>query len=375
VSGRTLKRLLDAVPADREAEERAWRIVEASYADRRPLPRATRMRPALVLAALAVAVAAAVLSPPGRAVVDAVRRTIGIEHAATTLFRLPAPGRLLVSGPGGTWVVASDGSKRRLGDYTQASWSPHGLFVVAAAPDQLTTLEPTGRVHWTLARPRIRFPRWGGTRTDTRIAYLAGSRLHVVAGDGTGDSAPAGLPNAAPAAPAWRPAATARHVLAYLTADGRVVVLDTGAGRRWARARPAGSRLLAWSPDGTRLAVAGGSRVVLFDPLGRHTRAVPARGVRAVAFAPDGRLALLRGRTILVVSGSRVRTVFAAPGRLSGLAWSPDGKWLLTSLRRADQWVFVQAGGAHRVLGVAHIARQFGGTATLDGWVPPAPGP
>src|SRR5204863_4672938 len=171
VSERALKRLLAATPADREAEERAWEIVRASYGDRQPVlrPAPARLRPALVLAAVAVAAAAAALSPPGRAVVNAVRRTIGIQHAAPALFRLPAPGRLLVSGPGGTWVVAADGSKRRLGDYAQAAWSPHGLFVVAASANELAALEPSDRVHWTLARPHIGFPRWGGAHGDTRI--------------------------------------------------------------------------------------------------------------------------------------------------------------------------------------------------------------
>jgi len=370
VNERAVKRLLEAVPGDREAEERAWAIVRASYAGRQPLRGRARLRPGLVLAALAVAVAAATLSPPGRAVVNAVRRTIGIQHAAPALFRLPAPGRLLVSGSGGTWLVAADGSKRRLGDYVQASWSPHGLYVVAATTNQLATLEPGGRVHWTLARRQIRFPRWGGAHADTRIAYLSASRLHVVAGDGTGDLDAAGLPAAARVAPTWQPTDAARHVLAYVTTRGRVLVLDSDRGSvRWVSARHGRARALAWSPDGKRLALAAATRVVLFDARSGRNRAVRVKGVRALAFAPDGRLALLRGRSVLELKGSQLRTVFAAPGRLQGLAWSPDGRWLLTSLPRADQWVFVQARGEHRVLGVSHIAGQFGGVPTLDGWL------
>src|SRR5437588_548289 len=161
-----------AATADREAEERAWVVVRAAYAEHEPVRARPPLRwaPAFAVLLGAAAVAAAAFSPPGRAVVDAVRRTIGIEHAAPALFRLPAPGRLLVSGNGGTWLVAADGSKRRLGDYTQAAWSPHGLFVVAATGNELATLEPRdGSVHWSLARPRIAFPRWGGSRTDTRV--------------------------------------------------------------------------------------------------------------------------------------------------------------------------------------------------------------
>ena len=64
-----------------------------------------------------------------------------------------------------------------------------------------------------------------------------------------------------------------------------------------------------------------------------------------------------------------MRPLFTAPGRLSGLAWSPDGRWLLTSLPAADQWIFV---GRGRVLAVSHIARQFDGISSLDGWMPGA---
>src|SRR5439155_4125511 len=159
-----VKRIFDEMPVDPEAEERAWAGVHAAYARHEPFRPPARRWPLAVAVALAAVVAAAI-SPPGRAVVDAVRRTIGIEHAAPALFRLPAPGRLLVSGAGGTWVVSADGSKRRLGDYAQASWSPHGLFVVAARPDEVVATEPNGTVHWSLARRRVTFPRWGGTRT------------------------------------------------------------------------------------------------------------------------------------------------------------------------------------------------------------------
>ena len=71
--------------------------------------------------------------------------------------------------------------------YREASWSPFGRFVVASRPNELVALTPEGDVRWSLARPNIRFPRWGGTRTDTRIAYLSGDELRVVGGDGKGD--------------------------------------------------------------------------------------------------------------------------------------------------------------------------------------------
>lgn len=362
-----MKRVFDDVPADAKAEERAWRVVSAAFGAREPRPRRRSLVPVVVLLA-AVAAVAALLSQPGRAVVDSVRRSIGIEGARPALLALPAPGRLLVSGAGGTWVVQPDGSMRRLGPYEQASWSPHALYVAGATRDGLAAVQPSGgQVHWQLARPAIRFPRWGGTRTDTRIAYLTAGRLHVVAGDGTGDRPLPGQP--ARVAPAWKPA-TSAHVLAYVSGEGRVVVVDadreTVAWESRAYPHPAA---LAWSPDGRTLALATRAEVVLLDGSTGRAHIVEAGGARALAFAADGRLALLRGNGVLVWSHRRLRTLFAAPSRLAGIAWSPDGRWLLSSLPAADQWVFVQTRGASRVVAVSHIRRQFGGEPTLDGWM------
>ena len=354
-----VKRLLERVPADREAEERAWSVVRAAYAEREPVRRAPRRRLMLAGVALAVAVAAAAFSPPGQAVVNAVRRTIGISHAAPALFRLPAPGRLLVSGGGGgTWVVNVDGSKRRLGDYAEAAWSPHGLYVIAATSTEVAAVEPSnGGVRWSIARPDVAFPRWGGSRTNTRVAYLSAGQLHVVAGDGTGDAAVAGRSRTAPA---WRPGD--RLQLAFVASDGRVRLL--GAWRSSLRyAKP---RALVWSPDGKKLLLVTPRQLVLFDPASGRAHVLRLRGVSAAAFSPQGQLAVVHGRALLVFDGERTRTLYKTLNRLQGLAWSPNGRWLLTALPSADQWIFV---GGRRVLAVSHIARQFGGTSSLDGWV------
>src|SRR5207248_5899752 len=198
--------------------------------------------------------------------------------------------------------------------------------------------------------PAIRFPRWSGQSGDTRIAYLTTSRLHVVAGDGTGDVDAEGLPAAARVAPAWRPSGNRRTQLAYVTTHGRVAVLNPDRGNvAWFSDGYAGPRALAWSPDGRKLVLAARTKVVVFDGRSGRAHTVRVEGVRSIAFAPDGRLALLRGRAVLLLDGSRVRTLFIAPGRLAGLAWSPDGRWLLTGLPSADQWIFLQTARGHRV--------------------------
>ncbi|HZR94292.1 MAG TPA: hypothetical protein VFA56_01275 [Gaiellaceae bacterium] len=354
----TIKRALEDVPVDPAAEERAWAVVRTAYAQRVPVARRSRRWP-VVAVVVAVAAAAAVLSPPGRAVVDAVRRSIGVSHAAPALFRLPAPGRLLVSGPGGAWVVSADGSKRRLGSWTEAAWSPHGLFVVGAHGDELAALEPAGGAErWTLGRPDVASPRWGGTRTDTRIAYLSGGRLRVVAGDGTGDRE---IGPARAVAPVWRPES---HVVAYRARAG-VAVVDVDTRRVLARHAARGVRALAWSPDGRTLAAAD-ARVVHLWRTGAPQLELRIPGVRALAFAADGRLALLRSREIVVVSGGEAQTAFEWRTPLAGLAWSPDGSWLATAIPAADQLVFV---GRRGVRAVGNAARQFGGAVSLDGWV------
>jgi hypothetical protein len=360
-----VKRALERIPADRDAEERAWAVVRSAFAEREAVPRRRAGgRWALAAVALAVVCAAAALSPPGRAVVNAVRRSIGIEHAAPALFRLPSSGRLLVSGRGGTWVVAADGSKRRLGSWPYASWSPHGLFVVVASHDGLAAVEPRdGTVRWSLGRPDVALPSWGGTRTDTRIAYFSGESLRVVAGDGTGDRLLAR--RAVRVAPVWRPE---RHEVAFVSASGIVVVENVDSGDVVARHRVDGSvRWLAWSVDGARLAVATSRGVSIF---GRKAVTLQLRNIGAVAFARDGALALLSSEALLVYGPEGVQTVLRVQTRLAGVAWSPDGRWLVTSLPRADQWVFV---GRRRVLAVSHIARQFAGPSpSLDGWLPGA---
>jgi hypothetical protein len=366
VSERRLKRILDSTPADREAEDRAWQVVRAAYAEREPVPRRVP-RLALALAVAAIAVTAAVVSPQGRAVVDAVRRTIGVEHAAPALFRLPADGRLLVSGEGGAWIVDADGSKRRLGDYAHASWSPHALFVIASGANELAALEPAGDVHWSLARPGVAHVSWGGSRTDTRIAYLSDGRLRIVGGNGTGDRA---LPlRVGDVPPVWRPGNVRQ--LALVGPRGNVVLYDVDRSSAvWTSAAYPRPRALAWMDDGTELALATATHLVLLRPADGQARSFPIAGIRALAFS-SGRLALLRGNSVALFDGGATpRQLFAAPARPSGLAWSPDGRWLATTLPAADQWVFVQARGGRRVLAVSRIRSQLGGAVSLDGWAP-----
>jgi len=357
-------------PGEEAAGDRAWEVVRAAYAQREPVAWPRRHARPLIAGAVVVAAIAAVLSPPGRSVVHSLRKTIGVKQARPALFSLPTSGQLLVSSRGGVWIVHRDGSKRRLGSYRDAAFSPHGLFIAATRGDELAALDPRGNVRWTLARPAPRFPAWTGTRTDTRIAYISGGRLRIVAGDGTGDHV---LARAALVAPVWRPGPG--RVLAY--SDGkRAVVLDADTGAVLRHLEPAPKRL-AWSTDGRLLLVFspyetrvydGSRRVAADDPsdatfdrdaafVGRTHEVVAVRAAGSPAGAGSSVFSLSTGRTL-----------FRGTGNFNRLAWSPNGRWLLVSWPTADQWVFLRPGRPRRIVGASRISSQFGGFPRVEGW-------
>ncbi len=272
-----------------------------------------------------------------------------------------------------------DGSKRLLGRYAEASWSPHGLFVAVTREHELLAVDPKGKVRWSLARSgRISLPRWAPD--GYRIAYLDGSALRIVVGDGTGDHLLDSHVDAV--APAWRPSTAHAHILAFVTAADRLVIVDVDGGevlaRRQLHERP--SELL-WSSDGRRLAVIGSNELALFGSSGaRLTELHVRRKLGAAAFVPGSH------ELTVILGGSRSDAVtfdldrprsdpaevFSGSGRFSGLAWSPDGRWLLLAWPTADQWVFVPAGDG-RIDAVAGLAAQFSPGSrrrppSLEGW-------
>lgn len=388
---RELRRALLGIqpPDELGAQRRSWQLARAAFDDREPAPWPRRHARALVAAAAGIALVAAVLSPPGRARIDDVREAIGTEKvvgvspARPALFSLPAAGRLLVVAPTGAWVLDADGSKRRLGDYDQASWSPNGLHVVASTRSQLVAVRPSGEVRWTLARPRVHDARW--SPSGFRIAYLSGSNLRLVAGDRTGDRR---VDGASTVAPAWRPGQ--QHVLAYVTPAGRLRVVDTDADRTvWSAPVRAVPAHVEWSADGTRLLAVvplSPSRFALtvYDASGRRLQSLPLPGAfRDAAFAPEGhRIALARSREerseLLIVDADLLRQqepVFQGKGVFSDVTWAPGGRWLLLGWESADQWLFVRSTDVEKIKAVSSLAVQFdpGGDGAgefprVEGW-------
>jgi hypothetical protein len=354
-------------PDEVSAGSRTWDVVGAAFRGRDPVPVAHRRTRPLALACVVLAVAAgAAATTPGRAVIGSLRRAVGVEHARPVLFALPTAGRLLVGSSSGPWIVRADGSKRLLAGWDDAAWSPFGRYVVATGHDEVAALDEDGHVRWTLARPRARLAAWGGTPTDTRIAYLTRSRLHVVGGDGRHD-VDAALRAAADVRPAWRPGKP--FVVAYADTRGRIAAYETDTGAlRWRTPPLPGVRSLAWSADGTHLLAVSKDKVATIR---NGILRVTYRGsVSTAAFGPHDELALARTRA--GASEVRVgdRVVFRGTGRFGGLAFSPDGGWLLVSWPTADQWVLVHLRAPHRLVAVSRVTDDLGGGAfpQLEGW-------
>jgi hypothetical protein len=376
------------VPDERDAELRAWNVVRAAFEEREPESPSRRLplRPLVVLAAAAALVAAA-LSPAGRDALDSIRdRVSGDDEPPVALTRLPAAGPLLVVSESGPWVVRTDGSKRLLGDYDDASWSPRGRFVVATGGQRLTAVEPDGDPRWQLTRPEtLADARWSPF-PGFRIAYRAEDSLRIVDGNGTDDSLLAR--GVASVAPAWRTRPEGEYVLAFADRRGVVRVADVEALRElWqvtVRGRIDG---LTWSGDGRQLLVVTRRSLSVYAepgrlvrsialPSGTHTTAAAFRpGTGEIAYAVMSEAGEV-SRVLLATSprgGSR--PVFNGRGPLTDLVWSPNGRWLLIGWPDADQWVFLRQPGVRRIVSVESVRREFdpGGTGAgsfprVTGW-------
>jgi hypothetical protein len=369
----------EPLPGAAEAGRRGLALVERAYAERRPAGRPVLPRLAVALA-IAALLTALLLSPAGAAVRDWIGDvfTAGVRNAQPALTDVPGGGRLLVQSPRGPWVVQPDGSRRLLGRYNEASWSPHGLFVAAASGRTLSAIEPDGTPHWSVsATGPVRDPRW--SPSGFRIAYRAGRSLHVIRADGTGDLL---LGQAAPIAPVWFPLGT--HLLAYVDTSGKLRIVESDTSRALAStAASASITTLDWSADGRALLELTPRGIWLrhlhLDKLANRIQIgapqrvpLPADAVvRAAAFAPHRHTiaALLeqraqasapRSEALLVnADGGPPRRLFAISGRLNQLAWSPDGSRLLLAWPAADQWLFLPANGRGHLRAIGNVSSVF----------------
>ncbi|HVO54304.1 MAG TPA: hypothetical protein VMT37_07820 [Solirubrobacterales bacterium] len=395
------------VPGATEAERRGHAVVAAAFAERGEADRlpvsaeAPRGRPAslprLALGLLIAALAAALLLSPAGA---SVRHWVGdvftdnAPKAHPGLTAIPGGGRLLVQSADGPWVVQADGSRRLLGDYSEATWSPHGLFVGTASGRTLNAVEPDGTPHWTLNAPGpVTDPRWWAGKY--RIAYRAGNELRVVAGDGSGDHLLAR--GTAPVAPVWSP--TGLRQLAFVeggvSRPPRLTFADaeSGAPLDSAAALPSTFKIEWADPvhgllevsrsvlriralqlgENGAIAIQGSTR--LPSPGGRiEDASVAPAGDRVAVVARLGHGERTRSSVLLYEGDAGPRRLLTLPGRLSQVVFSPDSRRLLVAWPDADEWLFVPVGkGQPQAVGDVSAAFAPGSKGavafpTVEGW-------
>jgi dipeptidyl aminopeptidase/acylaminoacyl peptidase len=367
------------IPGGEAAERRGLEVMEQAFEQRRRPQRNALPRLALALA-IAALLAALLLSPAGASVRDWVGDvfTGGMPDAEPGLTEIPGGGRLLVQAPAGPWVVQPDGSRRLLGNYGEATWSPRGLFVAAAAGRTLSAVEPNGTPRWSLSsEAAVSDPRW--SPSGFQVAYRSGDQLRIVAADGSDDRLLD--PSVGPVAPAWAP--WGPGLIAYVDAGGRLRIARTDSGED-AGSAPAspGIANLEWAAGGSTLLESSPSslrvRKLTVNKLATELEIGMAREIglpasvtiREAALSPGGDTvaALLAPRStgpprslvvLIDIRGGSPRRLLSTPGRLAELAWSPDASRLLISWPDADQWLFVPTDGRGRVRAIGEISGQF----------------
>jgi hypothetical protein len=229
-------------------------------------------------------------------------------------------------------------------------------------------------VRWSLERGPIRAAR--GSLDGYRIAYVSGSTLRVVAGDGTGDKLLAARVSQIP--PAWNGVS---HQLLYADELGRLHLVDVDTGKSFFVTASSQRPLeVGWTAGGRVVVELTARSLRVFHVRnGRLFKAVPLpAGEHRLALSPTGPAAVTSPGGILVVHPQHPwiepRQIFRGEGPFADLVWSSDGRWLLASWTAADQWVFVKlgirSGAVERVQAVSSIARQFHARGGLGfgGW-------
>jgi hypothetical protein len=393
MSERQLRAVLRETPLPdaRAGEERAWRIVRASHAEQRVGRRARRAPRAGLAAICALALAALALattSQPREALARWFRQAIGATTRPArpvALSGLP-PGELLLSTDGGQWLVTGGGARWHVASFAGAALSPHGLYVLGWRGSVAEVVNPHGAPQWWLRAPApVSLARWSAD--GYRVAYVAGNSLRIVAGDGSGDRDL--VDGVSSVAPAWRPVVASTHELALLDSAGFIQVRDADTGALvWRTRTRALPRQLLWAPDGRTLVAVAGGRLTLYGADGRRLASwTPPAGqaLGPAAFAPRGdqlalvthsRAPLLDGVETVKANRSGLRrpprVLLSAAEQITGLAWSPNGSWLLAPSPSAGQWDLIRASGPVSLRSISRVQARIGSRTfpAVAGWQP-----
>ena len=249
-------------------------------------------------------------------------------------------------------------------------------ILVGKENDRWWTCNPTGATGDPAWSPNGRWIAFTGVR-KCEVAVLAvrpnGSGRHVVHGSFADW-------------PAWSPDGT--KVLLH-THAGYGVTLPSGQGFHLV-VRVRSDMGAAWAPDGRRIAFTRGfypafengylADLVVVNRDGRRYRPLGECSPGSPAWSPDGsRVAVACGGGLAVVKvrGSRAGDVTVRDGGFNGVpprpAWSPDGQWL-AYVDSYDQALYVcradATGGVRRVVSVASDSHTDAAAWSPDGrWI------
>jgi WD40 repeat protein len=123
------------------------------------------------------------------------------------------------------------------------------------------------------------------------------------------------------------------------------------------------NRGLAFSPDGTLLAVGGDTAVVLWDVAERkQRRRLPQRKAAAIAFAPDGKTLACAGEIEIslwdVATGRQLHPRPGHDDNIASITVSPDGKILASA--DGDRWLHLWDAASGKRLGWSPTGRSRG---------------
>jgi WD40 repeat protein len=264
---------------------------------------------------------------------------------------------------------------RLRGGAATASFGDGGRLVIAAGAD--------GARVWNVHTRRLLHTLRGERLNDAEFSP-DGSRIVTAGSDSTGRIIDVRSGNNRASLQAPAPLLVSRF-----SPDGATIVLGDATGHVWLwRGGPGRPETLqqtgpvedaAFAPDGKSVATAGRDGASIWPvPSGHRIRLLESpRGVSRVRFSPDGSLIAAAGydgaaRIWDASSGKRLKVLAASKLALTDVAFSPDGRLLLTTgagLRNNVETWFVGTGRPLHVL-VGHFGSVAGGAFSPDGrWI------